>query len=216
MPPFQMDIWKVIEAIGEQFEKRVGLTELAYGMSSRQDRSATESATKRDQLAVRPDDMANQVEDWMSDVARKEAIALRFLLSGQDVGSIMGPTGSMLWDQYITPSNPAELLYSLEYRIEAGSARKPNRDRDAANAQTLANMLLPFYENIAMQAAVVGPFNAVVSMYCKANDIKVDQLLLPDPHAQPAPQQAAPQQPPGGPGQHPQPQPAATPAGAHR
>lgn len=214
MPAFQIDIWKVIEAISEQFEKRVGLTELAYGMSSRQDRSATESATKRDQLSVRPDDMANQVEDWMSDVARKEAIALRFLLAGKDVTSIMGPTGAMLWDTYITPSDPAELLYSLEYRIESGSARKPNRDRDAANAQSLATMLLPFYENIAMQAAVVGPFNAVISMYCKANDIKVDGLLLPDPHAQPP----GPAQPPapGGPGQHQQPHPGTPAAGAPR
>lgn len=179
MPPFSMDIWKVIEAVGEQFEKRVGLTELVYGMSSRQDRSATESAAKRDQMNVRPDDMANRVEDWMSEVARKEAIAARFHLTGQDVSNIVGPIGASIWDQIITPSDPAELLYSLEYRIEAGSVRKPNRDRDAQNAKDLMTALMPFAQNLAMGAAFVEPYNAIVTAYCAANDMKTDGLLLP-------------------------------------
>lgn len=179
-PPFNMDIWKVIDAISQQFEKRVGLTELAYGMSSRQDRSATESATKRDQMNVRPDDMANKVEDWMTEVARKEAIAARFLLTGQDVQGICGPMGAMLWDQFITPSNPAELLYSLEYRIEAGSVRKPNRDRDAQNAKDLFQSMGPFYQNVALTTGMTSPWNALVTKYCEANDIKPDGLLLPN------------------------------------
>jgi hypothetical protein len=33
-PPFNGDIWKVIEAVAEQFDRRVGLTELMYGQSS--------------------------------------------------------------------------------------------------------------------------------------------------------------------------------------
>lgn len=191
-PQFNMDIWRVIEAIGEQFEKRAGLTELAYGVSSRQDRSATESATKRDQMNVRPDDMANRVEDWMTEVARKEAIGARFLLTGKDVQSICGPMGAMMWDQFITPSNPAELLYSLEYRIEAGSVRKPNRERDAANATALIQQLGPFYQQIALSAGLTGPWNEVVTVWCKANDIKADKLLLPVLPV-PAPAPAAPQ-----------------------
>lgn len=179
-PQFNFDIWKVIEAISEQFEKRVGLTELSYGMSSRQDRSATESATKRDQMNVRPEDMANRVEDWMSEVARKEAIAARFLLTGQDVATIVGPTGAMMWDQFITPSNPAELLYSLEYRIEAGSVRKPNRDRQAQNAKDLFTAMAPFYQQVALSTGLTQPWNELVTIYCEANDIKFDKLLLPN------------------------------------
>lgn len=179
-PDFNMDIWRVIDSIGEQFEKRVGLTELAYGLSSRQDRSATESATKRDQMNVRPDDMANRVEDWMSEVSRKEAIAARYLLSGQDVQSICGPTGAMMWDQFVRPATPDELLYSLEYRIEAGSVRKPNRDRDAQNAKDLMQAMGPFYQNIAVSTGLTQPWNQIVTLYCKANDIKPDGLLLPN------------------------------------
>lgn len=191
-PQFNFDIWKVIEAVSEQFEKRVGLTELSYGVSRRQDRSATESATKRDQMNIRPEDMANRVEDWMGEVARKEAIAARFLLTGRDVQQIVGPTGAMMWDQFITPSNPAELLYSLEYRIEAGSVRKPNREKQAQNAKDLFTAMAPFYQQVALSTGVTAPWNELVTLYCNANDMKPDRLLLPN-ITTPPPMPAAPQ-----------------------
>lgn len=194
-PPFNGDIWKVTEAIAEQFDKRVGLSELMYGMASRQDRSATESQMKRDQMSVRPDEMANKVEDMMSLVARQEAIAIRFHLTGQDVGPVMGPVGAGLWDRFVTPSDPAELLYQLEYRIEAGSVKKPNRDRDLSNVQALAQMLMPFYQQLAAQG-LPGPFNTLLEMQCKAIDAKSDGLLVP--------QMPPPQAPP--PGQGPPPE----------
>lgn len=195
-PPFQTDMWRIVEAVGELFDKRVGLTELMYGMSARQDRSATESATKRDAMNIRPDDMANRVEDWMSVVARMEAFALRWHCQGSDVGVIMGPVGSALWDQLVAPASLSELLHSLQYRIESGSVRKPNRERDAQNAKDVLQTLLPFYEGMAMNAGVVAPFNQSVTLWCKSIELKPDGLLLPQP---PPPQQGPPQQgpPPG-------------------
>lgn len=192
-PGFNGDIWRVIEAIAEQFDKRVGLNELMYGMSGRQDRSATESQTKREQMNVRPDEMANRVEDAMSLLARQEAIAIRWTLRGQDVAPVMGPVGSAMWDRFITPSNPGELLYQLEYRIEAGSVRKPNRDTKAANIQQLTTLMMPFYQNLAMQG-LVGPLNNLLEMWGDASDFKVDPLLIPQPQMRPNP---AAQPPPG-------------------
>lgn len=203
-PGFNADIWRVIEAIAEQFDKRVGLNELMYGMSGRQDRSATESQTKREQMNVRPDEMANRVEDAMSLIARQEAIAIRWHLNGQDVAPVVGPVGSAMWDKFITPSNPAELLYQLEYRIEAGSVRKPNRDREAANIRDATQMLMPFYQNLAMQG-LVGPFNQLLELWCKSADFKSDGLLIPQPAPPQPPNPAAP--PPQQGQNHPQPQP---------
>lgn len=194
-PGFNKDIWSVIEAVSELFEKRTGLTELMFGMQSRQDRSATESATKREQMNVRPDEMANCVEDAMSEIARKEALAVRWGLTGQDVQTIVGPVGAAMWDRLITPADVNEMLYSLEYRVEAGSVRKPNRDRDAQNAKDLVQTLLPFYQALA-QGGFVQPFNEVVGRWAKTLDMKPEGLLLP----QPAPPQAQP-------GQNPQQQP---------
>lgn len=187
-PPFQADIWRVIEAVMELFDKRVGLSELMYGMSGKQMRSAQEAEIKSDAVNVRPDDMANKVEDAMSELARQEALAIRWHLTGKDVGPVMGPVGQALWDQFITPADPGELLYSLEYRIEANSVRKPNRDRDAQNAQQLNQAVGPFFQNLAMQG-LSGPFNTMLQQWADTIDMKTDGLLLPETIQAPPPAQ---------------------------
>lgn len=186
-PNFNGDLYKVADLIMDLFRHRVGLTELMYGTSSASFRSAAEAQAKRDQMNVRPDDMANKVEDAMSQVARQEALAARWHLQPQDVAPVMGTVGTMLWGQYVVPSNPAEILFQLEYRIEAGSARKPNKDRDAANLQQAVQTFLPFYQQVAMTGLQLGvpqfvqPFNTLVAMWAKTNDFQGEGLLLPVP-----------------------------------
>lgn len=189
-PQFNADIWRVIEAVMDLFDKRVGLSELMYGLSSKQMRSAQEAEIKSDAVNVRPDDMANKVEDAMSQLARLEALAIRWHLTGQDVAPVMGPVGQALWDQFITPADPSELLYSLEYRIEANSVRKPNRERDAANAQQLTQTYAPFFEQLAAQG-LTGPFNTMLQRWADSIDMKTDGLLLPDGIQMPQPTKPA-------------------------
>lgn len=199
-PPFNGDIWRVLEAVADQFDRRVGLTELMYGMSSRQLRSAAEADIKSAQMSVRPDEMANKVEDWMGRVARKEAIAVRWHLTPQDVAPVMGPSGTQMWSYLITPTDPRTLLHSLEYRIEAGSVRKPNRERDTANWQQIVQTVGPFYQNL-VSMGLVAPFNAMMEGWLKSMDAKSDGLLIPQPQM---PIQPAQQQQPGGGQQQPQ------------
>src|SRR5580765_7120517 len=99
------DVWKVIEAVEENFEKRVGLNEVFYGKSSRQDRSATESNLKAQNQNIRPDDMAERVESWMTEASRKEAIAARMLLAPGDVVPVLGPLAARLWGQFVSTSD---------------------------------------------------------------------------------------------------------------
>ncbi len=74
-PEVNGDIWKLISAVEEMFDKRVGLNELMYGEEgSTQIRSAQEASIRNQNMSVRPDDMSKQVEQWMSEVAAKEAI----------------------------------------------------------------------------------------------------------------------------------------------
>lgn len=201
-PAFNGDIWRVIEAISDQFDRRVGLNELLYGESSRQLRSAAEAEMKSSNVNVRPEDMANRVEDAMTNVARREAMAVRWHLSGKDVTPVLGPFGAMMWDRLITTAKPEELLYSLEYRIEAGSIRKPNRERDAANVKDAMQTLLPFFQQLA-SAGVVDPFNNLLDLWGKTIDMKVDKLKI-----MPPPVMAGPTDPSGG-GGGPAPAPAA-------
>jgi len=205
-PPFQGDIYKVIQAVEENFRKRTGLTELMYGQTAHQYRSATEAESKQDQLHIRPDDMANKVEDWMGEVARKEAFAARWHLQGQDVAPVMGPIGAQLWQALVMPADPGEILHQLEYRIEAGSAKKPNKARDAANAQQALQTLMPVFQQYAGATGDVGPINALIADWAKGIDLDGSKYMLKPPPP-PMPPPVAPGGPPGHPPSGPAPPP---------
>lgn len=191
-PPFHGDIWNVLRAVEENFERRVGLTELMYGQSRAQFRSASEAQVKADQTKIRPDDMANKVEDAMSDLARKEAFAARWHLTGQDVAGVMGPAGQLFWDKLITPSDPSEILHNLETRVEAGSARKPNKDRDAANMQQAMQTLFQPLWGFAMQTGQVDPVNSLITDWAKSIDLDPQKYLISAPPPPPPPGAPAP------------------------
>lgn len=190
-PPFHKDIYEVLQHVMDLFEKRVGLTELMYGSSPVQLRSASEAQLKGDQLRVRPDDMANKVEDSMTLVARLEALAARWHLSGQDVQPMLGAYAAQAWQQIVAPSDPKEILHQLEYRIEAGSAKKPNKDRDIANANSMMQTLFPFLQQYALTTGDVSQVNALIGIWAKAMDADATALTIQPP---PMP----PPMPPGG------------------
>lgn len=180
-PDFNPEIWKVIEGVTLNFERRTGLTELMYGLSAKQIRSAQEASVKSDNISVRPDDMAEAVEQAMTDVARMEALCSRWHLTGQDVAPVLGPLGAQWWDQLVTPSDPAEILHSLEYRIEAGSVRKPNRTRDIANMnQAMQQLFQPLWA-YGQQSGDVGPINSLITAWAKVNDLDASSFILKPP-----------------------------------
>ena len=193
-PQFNGSIWDVVQAVERNFAQRTGLSELMYGQTAHQYRSAAEAETKRSQTNIRPDDMANLVEEAMTEVARKEALAARWHLSNQDILPVMGPIGAQLWIQLVESSDPAEVLYQLEYRIEAGSARKPNKDRDAANLQqAMQIMLQPFFQ-YGMQTGDMNPLNKLVAEWAKAIDLDPEgYALMPPPLPPPMPAEAPPE-----------------------
>lgn len=189
-PTFNGDILKVYDLMHQLFREATGLTELAYGQTAVQLRSASEAQVKADQLRVRPDDMANRVEDAMGDVARKEALAARWHLTGQDVAPVLGPYAAQWWDMYVTPTDPAALLHQLEYRIEAGSTKKPNREREAANMQAAMQTLFAPLQQYAMMTGDVMPLNRLISDWAKSMDLDPKGYLMqPPPPPMPMPGQ---------------------------
>jgi hypothetical protein len=195
-PQFNGSIWDVVTAVEKNFAQRTGLSELMYGATAHQYRSAAEAQTKSSQLNIRPDDMAGLVEDAMTEVARKEALAARWHLTAKDIAPIMGPIGAQLWQQLVESSDPAEVLYQLEYRTEAGSARKPNKDRDAANIQQAMQILFqPFY-NYGMTTGDMNPVNKLLSDWSKSIDMDAEGYVLMPPPPPPMPMPA--EAPPGG------------------
>lgn len=191
-PEMNGDIWRVIQQVAENFDKRTGLTELMYGQSAVQLRSASEANLKSDAMNVRPDDMANKVEDWMTEVAKNEAIAVHWHTRPEDVAQLMGPSASFYWGQLISSSNPFEMTHQLQYTIEANSTKKANRDRDAANfngaMQNLAQPLLGFGQS----SGNFQPYNALVSGWAKTMDLDANSFLIPNFVPPPLPPESAP------------------------
>ncbi len=200
-PQFNGDIWKVADAMMELFEKRVGLIELMYGQSGSSFRSANESELKSKQMNIRPDDMANTVEDAMGELARKEGLAARWHLTPPDLLPILGPQGAQFWATFVYTADPSEILHQLEYRVEAGSTRKPNRDRDSSNmTAVMQNVFQPMFQ-VCMQTANFDPLNAIIRAWGKTMDMNVDELgiLFPQPPPPPPPAPPGQAQPPGPP-----------------
>lgn len=191
-PQFNQSIWQVIQAIERNFEKRVGLTELVYGETVKQMRSAEEASVREAQTKIRPEDMAIKVEEAMTAAARKEAFAAHWSLKGQDVLPIMGPVGAQYWDQLVANADPKEILHQLEYRIEAGSARKPNKERDSANMNQIMPTLLPFLEQYAMATGEFEQVNALITDWAQSIDVDPEKYLLKKP-IPPPPMPAPPQ-----------------------
>lgn len=186
LPNVSPELFNIIQMVSEQFDKRVGLTELVYGMTRSQFRSAAEAAVKSEQISVRPDDMANCLEDAMSAVARKEAMAARWLLQPQDVAPVLGPLGAEVWQTSVMQTPVGAVAREYDYRIEAGSARKPNKASQVEKMQMAVQTLAPVLQGL-IGMGTVEPFNALMSDWAKSMDLDATPYLIPPPPPPPPP-----------------------------
>ncbi len=171
-PTMNGDIWRVIEAVENNFDKRVGLTELMYGEPSQtQIRSASEANLRSDNMNVRPDDMRKQVEGWMKRVAKKEAVAARYHLVGDDVQPILGPMGAWAWGTYVATKDLVQACTELEYRIEAGSTQRPNKNWEQRTMSMAMTTVAPLLQAYSQQTGDVTPMNNLLGDWAKANDL---------------------------------------------
>lgn len=139
--PMNTDIWRVWELLVDLFEKASGLYAALYGEQGRtQARSAEEIKDRRNRSDLRPQDMAERVADWHSEMARKEMIAARIHYEPEFVAEILGEEAGEVWGQYQEGDLVSEngglgrVMREYDYRIEAGSTARPdvNKERDDA------------------------------------------------------------------------------------
>jgi len=205
LPAVTEDLYKIIAEVTSLFDRRVGLTELIYGMTRNQFRSAAEANVKAEQISVRPDDYANTLEDALSDVARKEALLARWLIQPQDVAPLMGPMAAQAWQMHVQQENPDAIVREYDYRVEAGSARKPNIATKTENLNNLMQVMMPVAQGM-LQAGKPELFNTLMAKWGEVNQMDVADFAIPPPPPPPpgpppgAPQEGPPQeQPPQGP-----------------
>jgi hypothetical protein len=190
-PDFPESIWKMLAEVLDLIDKRTGLTELIYGLSSRQIRSATEATVKDANLAVRPDDMAQSVENSLSLVNVREMQAARWFCEGKDLLPAVGRMGSAVWEQLVQTQDVDSVVRDFAYRLEAGSARKPNKSNKIAQLQEMGQVILPTAQALVL-AGMPNIWNAYITDMLKAMDLDPTPYLvqLPDPAEQgPSPEE---------------------------
>jgi hypothetical protein len=186
MPQVTKDLWDIISAILDEFAKTTGLSELAYGWTRSSFRSAAEAQIKNENVSIRPDNMANELEDCMSTLARREALAARWLLEPQDVSPVLGAMGAAAWQQSVSRRDLVGLTRELLYRVEAGSARKPNKASRVEQMQMAIQTLGPILSQLA-GSGMPDPFNALIRDWADSLDIDAEPYIIPPPPPPAAP-----------------------------
>jgi hypothetical protein len=140
-------------------------------------RSAAEAQYRQENINIRPDDMASRVEDWLSLSATREIQAMRYSAEFEDLAPIVGQTAASVFAEQILTDNVSRITRDFRYRVEAGTARKPNRDTQIAQLVDVGQYILPVIQQ-AMMGGVTRPFNAYMEALGRAMDFSVDQFLL--------------------------------------
>lgn len=170
-PQFSMDIWRMVESVLEMIDKRTGLTELVFGLSGRQMRSATEASVRQDNVSVRPEDMAQTVETALGECLLKEWEAAVWLLNPQDVAPIIGPLGALFWQQTINQMPFDAVVREFSFKIAANSARIPNKAQKVTALAEVGQMMMPIFQQQVAIGDVEG-FNNFVSDMAQAMDLE--------------------------------------------
>lgn len=210
MPAENANIWDLLAALKREFEDATGVTELNMsGRTSTQMRSAAEADLKQGVLNVRPDDMANMVDNWMSNCAFIEAIIARTVLTAEDVAPVFGeevvaappqatggfeqmgePTGAMplqmgeytqMWVELVQTDDIDRVCSEYEYGVESGSARKPNKQQQISNIDEASSLIIPMFQQIWQTTGDPSKINAWIEMWAKSRDFSDYQaMFMPD------------------------------------
>lgn len=174
------DVWRIVDRLFDIFDKRVGLSDLLYGMQGpQQSRSATDVTVREEKLNVRPDHMAKKVDSWMSEAARMEKLCAYWSgIEGRDVRPLLGTLGATLWDRLVATADPETVIREMDCTVEAGTARKPNKARDAANIGQIFPPLLQVLDKHADTTTDTGPLNGLITQMGEAIDHNMKPVLM--------------------------------------
>ena len=188
-PEIKKEIFDVYAFFQDKFERASGLTDLMQAKMARAARSATEAKVISDASTLRPQSMADQVYHIDTRVARKEAIAAMMLLTGEDIGAIMGDAAGRAWDNLVLNRDIVTLIRESQYDVVASPGRVLDLNTRQDQAQQMATVILPLLTQIGQVTGLFGPANAVLTEYAKANQIDPALMQIPN---MPPPQQTAP------------------------
>jgi DNA segregation ATPase FtsK/SpoIIIE-like protein len=122
----------------------------------------------------------------------KEMEAAEWALSADDVKPVLGASAAYIWTKQIKAQDFEDLVRDYTYRVEAGSARKPNKVNRVRQLNEFAQIAMPQLQQFAAQGNME-PYNAFITDWAKANDLDPSRYLV-NPEQGQDEQQAAMQQ----------------------
>lgn len=196
-PELTQDVWTIAAAMEQQFERATGMTPFwSTGQAETQSRSATDAQARQANMTSRPDDYADIVEGWMSRIAAKEAMVARLYSpppyalfgepmpeAGLDGQPVLNPQVSYLssmWAQLVMTDDPRVAASELSYSVEAGSTRRKNKQKQAADTVQLNNSLSQQTYEYGAMTGNYAPYNALLDMVGESLDAKVSEMYLPN------------------------------------
>jgi hypothetical protein len=183
-----MELWNVVRQVMNEIDKRTGLTDLIYGQTGRQMRSATEADVLQENTTIRPDDMARKCEDWYSLMAMKEMQAAAWVLSPEDIAPAVGPIGASVFAQNMQTQDFDAIARDFSYRIAAGSARKPNKQQKLRTLNDFGQVFLPVAQQL-VGMGITDPLNAYLTSFAESMDLDPAPFLVQLPEPQPEQEQ---------------------------
>lgn len=187
-PAFSPDIYVVIEKVSESFDKRVGLSELLYGMAEAQSRSATDVQVRQSNASTRVNDMRAKVEQASSKLARKESLAMRWTHEAADLAPVIGQIRAMLTAQHIFNHPVEEVVREYDYVIASGSTAVPNKMTEQQNVNSALQTFMPLFTSL-LPMGQVAPVNAMLERWGKAYDYDMTPFFIQPPMLMPPPGQ---------------------------
>lgn len=170
-PQFDGALMEMAQTMMNIIDKGSGLTEIMYGMSSRQMRSAKEAEVMGENATIRLDDLAEKADAWMSLAAKKEWLTAVFLSEPEEIAKAIGPKAGVFFERYIAVAPFESAARDYSYRIVAGSARKPNKQQRLTSLNSFAQVGMPMMQEL-LQLGIPDPYNAFIEEWAKASDVK--------------------------------------------
>jgi hypothetical protein len=101
------------------------------------------------------------------------------------------------WQMHVQGEDPEAVVREYSYRVEAGSAKKPNIATKVENINNAMQVMMPVAQGL-LQVGMPNVFNALLEDWGTAMQVDVSKYLVPPPPPPPPPDQPPPDQPPPG------------------
>lgn len=200
-PDINPSTFQILQRVDSAFREITGLDPSLYGASpNTQERSAKATSLRQSGLSRRPDEYADKVEEWQSELSELEAIATRQLVSvftmapcwGEVIAdgmnnvaatpdtppeSIVYPPMSQFWVNQVSTNDPWRAASECEYTIEAGSGRRRNKQLQQENAEQLYNMLGSQLFELAIPLQDLEPYLALIRMVGDAYEMPTEPIV---------------------------------------